>query len=523
MQRADRGRQLPPFGVKGAVLTFFMCFFLFMSSGRLGSFDAGQQLGATVLAIETGHLGTARPPNAVTWVPGPDGLYYEPHDLGAVLLMYPATWIALKAAHVHGDEAVRNPPLAARVGVALTYSLSSAIGCYFLFLLFAGFYSVREAFLISFAFAAGSFFLPYAKSAWDVLPCASAVCAFLYYAQRIARRETALRVFVATGAWLAVACTFRYSIGPALLAALAFVAWKSRAPWRGCASALAAFFVLLVPTFLYNVVRTGSFVVPATASDYYLHGLNAMDGNPLVGFAGLLFGPNRGLFIYCPILLVALVLPSAWRELSAPQKRLIKGMLLGSLLYTLMISRMAHWGAFGWGPRYLLPFLPVFFLVAGPCLVHIARRSRPAASVIVIAALAWNLAPATTNWHVPLAEYPGASLQESLHPYALEGSWTMLEYGLNGQPAVFALSDPAFALHDDGRRFPDFWTARLIERAPLGTAAGWFIIAMLLAGMAAALRRIVPEVPEVPEVPAPGRRPHTLGAPARAAMSDGVD
>lgn len=512
MQRADQ-RHLLPLGVKGAVLTFFACFFLLMSSGRLGSFDAGQQLAAAVLVADTGHLGTAQPPMEIAWLPAPNGLYYEPHDVGAVLLMYPAAWIGLKAAHVHGDEAVRNPPLVAKVGASLTYALSAVIGCYFVFLLFAGFYGVREAFLVACAFAAGSFFLPYAKTAWDVLPCTSAVCAFLYYAQQIARRETATRVFVAAGAWLAVACSFRFSIGPAFVASFAFVAWKSRAQWRSCAIALAALLVVLIPSFLYNAVRAGSPFLPMTATDFYMHGMNAMTTNPLVGFAGLIIGPNRGLFIYCPILLVALVLPWAWRELLVPQKLLIKGMLLGSLLYTLMISRLVHWGAFGWGPRYLLPFLPVFFLVAGPCLIYVARRSRMAASVIVIAALAWNLAPATTNWHVAIAEYPGAAEQDSRYPYVLEGSWTMLQNGLNGQPSIFANSNTAFALHDDGRRFPDFWTARLIERPPLGTAAGWAIIAVLLAGMAAALRRIVPP---------PDRQRHAPGTP-RAAMSDGAD
>lgn len=498
MARDNQVRRYPwlRLSIRTAVLAFFVFFFVLMSSGRMGSFDAGQQLSSAMLAVTRHDLGTRTPPNPDFWVAAPNGVYYEPHDLGATLLMLPGALIGAKLSHASVDEMVKNPPLISKVGVALTYSLFYALGCYFLFLLFSEFYTARQAFLIAFVFAAGTFFLPYAKVTWDVAPCAAAMCAFLYYAQGLSRPGASPRTFIAAGLWLAIACTFRYSLAPGLVVAVACLAWRTRGSLPRYVLLGATFAVGMIPTFVYNAVRTGQFLRPATASDYYLKGGNAMDGNILHGLAGLLFSPNRGLLLFCPIVVAVLVLPWVWRNLSSRQRTLIQSMTLGMLIYMVVIAKLNHWGTFGWGPRYLVPCLPVLFLAVGPCLLAIASTSRVAAAVVVIAAVCWNVAPATTNWHVIMAEYPGSDQQDATYPYATEGIWKGFWMGMHGETLMFAGSDPRFAQQDEGRRFPDFWTSRLIERGPSGLVAGWGLTLALLLGMAAALARLFGDAPK---------------------------
>jgi hypothetical protein len=491
MARGGHTREVWFYGKKTAVLGFFLCFFMLMSSGRIGSYDAGQQLSAATLVATRHTLGTPVPPDPIFWSHAPDGLSYEPHDLGAVLLMLPAAWVGSQLDHASADSQFYHPPLASRVGVSLTYAVVSAIGCFFLFLLFADRYSTTRAFLIAFTFAAGTYYLAYAKVAWDVVPCAAAVCAFLYYVQRMLRPDATMRAFAVAGFCLALVCVLRYSMAPGFVVALVFLWWRTRGQLRHYLLLAAVFALCMVPTFAYNALRTGSFLRPANTSAFELSHGNAMNGDIVHGFIGLIFGSNRGLLFFSPIVLLCLLLPRIWRSLDSRYRALIEAMSIGSLVYMLIISKLNHWGAFGWGARYLLPVLPIIFLGVGPCLLALMKRSRLAAGVVVAAAVLFNVAPATTNWHVIVAEYPGAEVMDSDVPYALEGIWVGFWRGMNGEPLVFAHSDPQFAKNDDGRRFPDFWTARLMERSPASLAAGWLIVGVLFAGMAFALRRIL--------------------------------
>jgi hypothetical protein len=182
-------------------------------------------------------------------------------------------------------------------------------------------------------------------------------------------------------------------------------------------------------------------------------------------------------------------------------------MLLGAALYTLLIAKMNNWGAYGWGPRYLLPCLPILFWAATPGLMALNRRSRRGAAVLVLAALAWNVAPSLVNWQVVAAEYPGAPLEAAAAPYQIIGVWKGLWRGLHAEPLVFANSDPVFAAQDMARRFPDLWTARLMERSRSGRLAGGAIILALLAGIVLSSRRILRPHAALLLVPLPASPP----------------
>jgi hypothetical protein len=104
---------------------------------------------------------------------------------------------------------------------------------------------------------------------------------------------------------------------------------------------------------VYNLVRFGS---PLDTG----YRTAAWDVPPWVGMTGLLLSPGKGLCWYCPPVVLGLVgfVPLA-------QRRRRAAALLGgvSALYLLAHSVYNHWhGSGSWGPRLILPIVPLAIL-----------------------------------------------------------------------------------------------------------------------------------------------------------------
>ena len=107
-----------------------------------------------------------------------------------------------------------------------------------------------------------------------------------------------------------------------------------------------------------------------------IHGAQYQGVTPAQGFShplgsglyGLLLSPGRGLLLYVPLVLPALVAaPWAWRR-----SALVAGLCLGMLaLRVVFYAKWFSWqGAWAWGPRFLVPAMPLL----APLLLEIVRR-----------------------------------------------------------------------------------------------------------------------------------------------------
>jgi len=506
------------------VLGFFLSAFVLLSSGRIASSDAGDQLQAATLLALTGRLGDDGASDGVAnaaWVRAPNGRMYQPHDIVNIVLMLPAAWIGSRISAAGAEDDIRNPPAIARVLVSLSCAVLAAGACFWLFKLFALYWDPRSAFVLAAAFPITTFFIAYARAAWDVLGGAVFISGVLYYSARLLRsgpdrRENGVEpwsdhrtgqptphspAMPAQPAWLlaatlAAACSFRFSLAPFIVPPVCAIVFKARRtlPARTTVAAAVLFGLLMLPSFGYNFQRTGSPLRPATASDQYLQGNNALTGSIGPGMYGLLLSPNRGLFLYSPMLLFAVGVPFLWRRLPADQRTLLTAYGAGACAYVLLIAKLANWGAFGWGPRYLVPILPIVFFAAAIALKHLYRPLKPLVVALAIFSFVLTLPPAIVNWHLATTTYDGAVDADAAYPYQQIAGWRALVAGLEGRRLPIsdaAAADPARATTGD---FPDLLLARVARVSASGSALATMIViaGVWIAGLCA--RRVMQQV-----------------------------
>jgi hypothetical protein len=134
-----------------------------------------------------------------------------------------------------------------------------------------------------------------------------------------------------------------------------------------------SFIIFLVPSLViglgllyFNLVRFGSLTETGYSREILFR-------KPWVGAFGLLFSPGRGLFIYAPLMLLLFFgLRPAWRRLPRLYFWLIVSICL---CYWLFYGSWFAWGGtWGWGPRFLLPILPLIMIFVAEPVEWLLRR-----------------------------------------------------------------------------------------------------------------------------------------------------
>ncbi len=218
-----------------------------------------------------------------------------------------------------------------------------------------------------------------------------------------------------------------------------------------------------------------------------------------LGLGGLLASPAKGVLWYCPVLFVSLLGARAfWRR----DRACALVILAASGLWLLLISRYYQWyGGGSWGPRFLVPLLPLWILPAAEVFSRIGghRRGsgwRAAIVLLVAASLVVSLAPllvpfsdldAPLAWSRTLVAEAGWRLHDSPLLQALERvprAAATTTAKLLGRSALGEAGQPR-----EGPRFPDFAFEHYGSHALLEWTRGSFLLAALALALAFGLAK----------------------------------
>ncbi len=133
---------------------------------------------------------------------------------------------------------------------------------------------------------------------------------------------------------------------------------------------------------IYNRFRFGSMLETGYGSE-----AGDFSAELAVGLGGLLVSPEKGILWYCPMLLLAVAGGMAfWRR----NRVCALVILAASLVWLLLISRFHQWYGGGcWGPRFLVPLLPLWILPVGEILARWRRGSGWKAVVVLVVAFSF--------------------------------------------------------------------------------------------------------------------------------------
>jgi len=379
------GNPLVMVGLAAALIAFVV------QSGELGSSDTTHRLQSTH------SFWTWDPPVFPDEYPefgvhGRHGSLQSWFGIGQSLLMLPVdilgTWI--ERLHVFDNYGETDPSVRDIVVVYLTQILVNvltAMVCFRLLRLFA--FSVNHSIAGVLALLLATTHLHYTQNMMEnnyICLLTLTGFAFEYEWLRSGSRRTLL---IGTGAFGLNLLT-RITTGMDLLAGVLFVGlvlWfdevRGRALWERCR----AYAVIAVPVFclfgfldrLYQFYRFGSWtntyaglVAKETIARDPSVGANwPWTTRWHVGFLGALFKPEKSIFLFDPLIILALLLLVLhWRRLSSEVRAYGIATCLMLLAYLSFYARYFAWaGDFAWGDRYVSTAVELVALMAIPLLL----------------------------------------------------------------------------------------------------------------------------------------------------------
>jgi hypothetical protein len=311
----------------------------------------------------------------------------------------------------------------------------------------------------------------------------------------VRRRAAAL-----AGLGILVAVSVKLSMLPlAGAAALPFL----RSPRRSWLGPLAGLGLALLGHAAYNLARFGT----PFETGYGAQATPAAYSTPiLVGLYGLLLSSGKGVMWFAPAMWLA---PFGWRSTfgetaETPARRAAWSALFATAAALLLYSRFQHWAGDGsYGPRYLIPILPLVFLPVAMALARAGRGTRIAATLLGLAGLLVQIGGVSIYfgaqmreagdypYRLPL-EHPRFMSESHFNPRfsPIAGHWRMLlrnaaEHARGEGPRISTGGerDPRTGLSADDQRALlralDFWWLYLgyagFPKAPVGSALAMLI------------------------------------------------
>lgn len=393
-------------------LLFFasLMLYLFTAGSNFSSGDAYAELRVTQSLVEHRWFDEQPSPKCLPGSgygePGRDGRCYASHGIGYSLLLVPGYLLARAAIGVFGlphcDTWTYCVPmhlvswtscLLTALTVALLAQVCQDLG-----------YGPRRAAGVALVYGFASLAWPYARYGFDVTPTAL----FLLAAVREALQadttqpgDAQVARWLRAGCFAAVTLLIRLPTLAALLplAVACLLAQRAR-PRRPAIASLIAFAAPLAAALLwtawFNQVRFAS-----PLDDGHAHNAaDALTSTPWLGIVGMLLSPGKGLVWYCPASLVAVAaVPAFYRRHRRACVLCLSVAAASAVPYVLVND---WYGGDAWGPRFLLPVLPLLLipLVELPSIV----AGRPLRALLAALLIALGAALTLAGQLVPYAE-----------------------------------------------------------------------------------------------------------------------
>ncbi len=356
------------------------------------------------------------------WPPvSPDGRRYSYYGIAQSVAYIPL--------YLMGDVAqklspVREPETYRRFFVSLFNAFPAAGVCVVLFLLASRLgYRTRTA--VGLAFLVGFATILFSQAKDPLEHPSEALFGLLSLLSVVAYRQGGRgRWLVMTGVSLGLGLLFRETVGlflPAAVGLLVHHGWGRR--WadrlRPVGIVLACMAPFLLALGWHNWARSGSVFL----SGYMATGEVGLFGIPsLRGLVGLLASPGRGLFVFNPVLLLSLV---GFRRFWSRHREMAIAIVGTTVIYLGFHASYRWWaGGLCWGPRYLVPLLPLLMLPAGELLERRdgARRGLPRyAWVLIVVSLLIQLSSVLVHHQIwfhkaAVANAAGAEIRINSNP-----------------------------------------------------------------------------------------------------------
>ena len=366
-----------------ALLLFLFSVYLLTYSGTLHSSDGQAMFSVAESWVRRGEYDI----NQIRWMGlqqgtfGPDGNLYCRKGLGTSLVAVPLAWLGLI---VPAWGVVQTTMLLNAVITALTGMLI------LLYVRRLG-YGQSTALVTAVVFGLGTMAWPYAKYLFSEPLSGFCLLAAAYFllepGSRRSDRSRWLPPLLA-GVFLGLAVATRFAnavLIPIYVSVLVWhllnrpgaVGWRGvrsnsslllSATWRELLALGLPLLLWVVVMAVYNYVRFGN---PLTTG--YLPE-ESFSAPWALGIVGQLLSPGRGIVFFCPVLLACLpALPNFVRR-HRLQAILI---LLTAGCYLLLYGKWFMWhGGFAWGPRFLVPVIPLLCITLAPLIDGLRGKKR---------------------------------------------------------------------------------------------------------------------------------------------------
>lgn len=233
---------------------------------------------------------------------------------------------------------------------------------------------------------------------------------------------------------------------------------------RALGAALLGFMLVMLPTHLYY--RSTLAGIPAFARNVIEYSRSpelALSKPELMirRALALTISPGKGLLIYSPALLLAL---AGIGPLFRAHPSTAGGLLIFAILHVAGYSRqIIWWGGLSWGPRYMIPLIPIAMLAAAPTVEALLRwprrRGLPLMTALALLAIFPQLAGVLVDPRVFEGELD-RSLYQALqdYPRAMEQvAWNPAYNPILGQWRALTTAAPALAWVRFASGFQPIW------------------------------------------------------------------